>query len=136
MDDRTDEQLDQSYAAIARAARERQRSSIVEMSLVAGAAILIAVSTAFSAWNTWELRKLTQEGVETRKIILLGTECVVEQLSEHRHLNGLAHRAAAKDHGYTYPIAPDNEPPVVPGVLENVCKAFLHTTTSTNPARR
>ena len=125
-----DEKLDDAHAAAMQAARERQRTSIVEMSLVAGAAILIAVSTIFSAWNTFELRRLSQNEVEIRKIILLGTECIVEQLAEHRHLNALGHRADSGHHGYTYPIAPDTEPPVVPGVLENVCKIFLQTTTT------
>lgn len=128
-----DERLDESHAAMTRATRRRQRSGIVEMSFVAGAAVLIAVSTMFSAWNTFELRRLTQEGVETRRIILLGTECVVAEAAEHRELNALAHRAAAKDHGYTYPIPPESEPPAIPGVLENVCKTFLHTTTTSRP---
>lgn len=125
-----DEKLDESHAAITRSRRQRQQSSIVEMTLVAVAAILISVSTAFSAWNTFELRRINQDAVEIRKIILLGTECLVEQLSEHRNLNALGHRADAAHHGYTYPIAPENEPPVVPGVLERICQTFLQTTTT------
>lgn len=132
MTDHPDEELlDKSYAAIDEAARQRRKSSIIETSLIAGAAILVAISTVFSAWNTFELRKINHDAAEVREIILLGTECIVEQLSEHRHLNALGHRADAAHHGYTYPIAPENEPPNVPGVLENVCKTFLATTTST-----
>ena len=128
-----DERIDEAHADMTRATRRRQRTGVVEMSFVAGAAVLIAVSTMFSAWNMFELRKLHQASLEERQLIRLGTECIVEQLSEHRHLTGLAHRAGADHHGYTYPIAPDNEPPVVPGVLENVCKTFLHTTTTSRP---
>lgn len=128
-----DEKLDDSHAAMTEATRQRQRTGIVEMSLVAGAAILIAVSTMFSAWNTFELRKLHKTSLEERQLIRLGTECMVAELSDHRHLTGLAHRANAADHGYTYPIAPDSEPPVIPEVLESVCKVFLQTTTTSRP---
>lgn len=128
-----DERIDDSYAAIAQATRQRQRSSIVEMTLVAVAAILISVSTAFSAWNTFELRKLHDVQVEERRLILLGTECLVEQMAQHRHLNALGHRADAAHSGYSYPIAPESEPPVIPGVLEEVCRIFLQTTTTSRP---
>lgn len=128
-----EEQLDKSYAAIDEAARRRRKSSVIETSFIAGAAILVAISTIFSAWNTFELRKINKDAAEIRGILLLGTECVVEQMAEHRSLNALGHRADASHHGYTYPIEPGNEPPVVPGVLENVCKTFLHTTTTSRP---
>lgn len=126
-----DAKLDEAHFALTESMKERQRTSVVEMSLVAGAAVLIALSTMFSAWNTFELRRLTQDAAEVRKIILLGTECIVEQLAEHRHSTALVHREDAGHHGYPYPILPENEPPVVPGVLEHVCKTFLQTTTST-----
>lgn len=131
-----DEKLDESHAAMTQATRERQRNSSIVTVLVAVAAVMVSASAVLSAWSLSELRKLAQEEVRTREIILLGTECVVEQFSEHRNLTALGHRADAAHHGYTYPIAPENEPPVVPGVLENVCKLFLHTTTSTNPGKR
>lgn len=127
-----DEKLDTTYAAVTKAAEQRQRSSIVEMSLVAGAAILITVSTIFGAWNTFELRELQQDQIEDRQLILLGTECIVEQLFEHRHLTGLAHQANATHHDYVYPIPPEKEPPVIPEVLAQVCQMFIHTTTSTS----
>lgn len=127
-----DEELDRSHAAMTASTKQRQRSSIVEMSLVAGAAVLIAVSTMFSAWNTWELRRLAEQGAETRDIILEGTKCLVEQLAEHRHLNAIGHRAAAKDHGYKYPIPPEEEPPPVPGQLQKSCAKFINSTTSTS----
>lgn len=126
-----DSKLDKEHAALTKATRRRQRSGTVEMSLVVGAAVLVAVSTVFSAWNTFELRELRQEEIRDREIIQLGTECVVEQLSIHRHMTGLAHRAAAAAAGYTYPLAEGDEPPVIPGVLDDVCEVFLHTTTST-----
>ena len=128
-----DEKLDDSHAAMTEATRRRQRSGIVEMSFVAGAAVLIAVSTVFSAWNMFELRKLAQEEVRTRQIILLGTECLVEQLAEHRHLTGFAHRTGADHHGYAYPISPEQEPPPVPGQLERSCAMFITSTTTSRP---
>lgn len=128
-----DEKLDDSYAAMTQATRRRQWVGVIETSLIAGAAVLISISTVFSAWNTFELRKLAQEGIQTREIILLGTECIVQQLSEHRHLTGLAHRAGADHHGYVYPIPPESEPAVVPELLANVCGIFLHTTTTSRP---
>lgn len=131
-----DEQLDKTHAAMTRATRRRQQNSSIVTLLVAMAAVMVCASAVLSAWNLTEIQKLNRDAAEIRRINLLGTECIVEQLSEHRHLTALAHRAAATDHGYTYPIAPENEPPNVPGILENVCKTFLATTTSTNPVRR
>lgn len=128
--------LDEAHAALTRATRQRQRNSSIVTVLVAVAAIMVCASTVFSAWSLSEIQKLNRRALEDRRLILLGTECIVEQFSEHRVLTASGHRADATHHGYTYPIPPENEPPVVPGALENVCKVFLHTTTSTNPGKR
>lgn len=130
-----DEELDKSHAALTQAAKKRQRNSSVITALVAVAAIMVSASAVPSAWSLAEIQKLNRRALEDRRLILLGTECQVEQFSEHRHLTALGHRADAAHHGYTYPIAPDNEPPVVPEALENVCKTFLHTTTTSTSRR-
>lgn len=126
-----DRALDDSYAAITESTRRRQHAGIVEMSFVAAAAVLISVSTAFSAWNTFELRNLAKEEVETRQTILEGTECLVEQLAEHRHSNALGHRADAAHHGFVYPIPEEEEPAPVPGQLATSCERFITSTTTT-----
>lgn len=130
-----DEKLDQDYAAMTENRRRGQRSTTVELSLVAVATVLITASTVFSAWNVFELRKLAQEEVKTRETILLGTECIVEQLAEHRHLNALGHRADAAHQGYSYPISPEEEPPPTVGQLERSCGMFIHTTTTSSTTR-
>lgn len=124
-----DRLLDDSYAAMVESRLRRRRTGVVEMSFVAGAAVLISVSTAFSAWNTFELRTLAAEEMETRRTILEGTECLFEQLAEHRFSNSIGHRAAADHHRYGYPVSPGDEPQPVPGRLEKSCERFITTTT-------
>lgn len=126
-----DGKLDDSYAALTEATRRRQRSGIVEMSFVAAAAVLIAVSALFNAWNTFELRKINQAAAESRRLTMLGTECLVQQLAAQRQQSALAHQAEAAHLGYPYPLLPESAPPVVPETLEKACAAFITSTTTT-----
>lgn len=126
--------------------RVAKRSQVFGISVIVVAALLVAViSTAVSVWNVTELHHLNNDTrqllkndvvdnvareVQTaleqrqREFDTPSLRCILEQLSEHRHLNALAHRAEAGVHGYSYPIPPDEEPPPVSDA-ETVCAPFF-----------
>lgn len=138
-----DERSQDRFAEMTRVAARSQR---LGTGIIIALAVMVAVvSSLVSAWNTIELRQLSQD---TRKLLrnelpraaalevekklkererefgTASTRCVLEQLSEHRHLNAVAHRAEAEAHGYSYPVPPTEEPPPVdPGA--SVCEPFL-----------
>lgn len=131
------------FAQAATAAKRSQQLGIGI--LIALAALVAVVSSAVSAWNTTELRQLSRDTRELlsnelplaaalevekklkereREFGAASVRCLLEQLSEHRHLNALAHRAEARASGYTYPIPPEEEPPPV-STAGTVCEPFL-----------
>lgn len=133
------------FAALAVSAKRSQRFGLGIV--IALAVFVAAISSAVSAWNTTELRQLTRDtrellrnelplaaAVEVEKKLrererefgAASVRCLLEQLSEHRHLTALAHRADAQEHGYGYPIPEDEEPPPVSRAA-TVCEPFLRS---------
>lgn len=53
------------------------------------------------------------------------TNCIIEQLAEHRDSNETAHRINAMKHGYLYEPPPGEVPPPVPAQLKAACDEFL-----------
>ena len=134
-----DEQTRDRFAEMTRIAARSQRFGTV---LVVVVALIVAVgSSVVSVWNTMALRTLTEDTRRllhndlTREIDVVlekrerefgspSVRCLLEQLSEHRHLNALAHRAEAAEHGFSYPVPPDEEPPPVSDA-DTVCARFF-----------
>lgn len=147
----TEDELSRDRFASAAAAA--QRSQRFGVGIIVGLAVLVAViSTAVSVWNTTELRQLTRDtrellrnelpiaaALEVEEVLkererdfgAASVRCLLEQLSEHRHLTALAHRADAGVHGYSYPIPPEEEPPPVSSA-DTVCEPFLSGDKETN----
>ena len=138
-----DERSRDRFAELTRVAARSQR---LGTGIVLALAVVVAVvSSAVSAWNTIELRQLTRDTRELlrnelplaaalevekklkereREFGNTSVRCLLEQLSEHRHLNALAHRAEAAKLGFTYPVPPEEEPPPVSDA-DTVCEPFL-----------
>lgn len=146
MTDTPEAQEERSQGRFAVAAASAERSQRLGVAIIIALAALVAiVSSAVSVWNTTELRQLSRDtreilrnelpiaaAIEVEKKLrererefgAASVRCLLEQLSEHRHLNALAHRADARANGYSYPIPPEEEPPPVSHAA-TVCEPFL-----------
>lgn len=76
--------------------------------------------------SSLEFRKALQGDIAELKASLLeATNCIIEQLAEHRDSNETAHRINAMKHGYVYEPPPGEVPPPIPAQLKAACDEFL-----------
>lgn len=134
--------------------RATAKLRLFELALVSLTCIAAIIALAFAASSSARSREVAriiaacttpggdcyetnrQAGLEFRQAVLSrldavrdkildATNCITEQLAEHRQANETAHELEAHQHGYLYSPPAGTIPPPVPEQLRAACRPFI-----------